>query len=121
MVWAGTLARQLYPRAEISTSLRLLLPVGTLGEGHLLPRLLSRHLCRDHLIRLPDQLLQLFPRHRIQPVQHHPLVAPYIRRGMNILVLDQLGKNLRRALEAKPRIVQADDRENLPADLEAEA
>jgi hypothetical protein len=39
---------------------------------------------------------------------------------MNVLVLDQLGKNLRCALEAKPRIVQPDDRENLPTDLEAE-
>jgi hypothetical protein len=39
---------------------------------------------------------------------------------MNVLVLDQLGKNLPCALEAKPRIVPAGDRENLPTDLEAE-
>jgi aryl-alcohol dehydrogenase-like predicted oxidoreductase len=37
---------------------------------------------------------------------------------MNVLALDQFGKNLRRALETKTRIVQADDRKDLPANLE---
>src|ERR1700726_4042297 len=39
---------------------------------------------------------------------------------MNVLALDQLSKNLRRALQTKLRIVQTEHGKNLPADLEAQ-
>src|ERR1700730_4662135 len=91
------------------------------GRSLLLFRLLfPRRLRRHHRIRLPDQLLQLVPADRIQPVQHHPFVAAYVRGRMNVLALNQLGKGFRRAFEAKPRIIQADDRKNPSPDLEAE-
>jgi aryl-alcohol dehydrogenase-like predicted oxidoreductase len=39
---------------------------------------------------------------------------------MNVLALKQFGKSLWRALETKPRIIQADDGKNLPPEFEAE-
>jgi hypothetical protein len=77
-------------------------------------------LCRRHGVRLPDQTLQLVIVHGIEPIQHHPLVASDIRRWTNVLPLDQFGKRLWGALEAQAWIVQANNRENLPACLEAE-
>src|SRR5271170_1467355 len=78
-----------------------------------------RRFRRHHLVRRPDQLPQFIPTHRVYPVKHHPLVPPHIRRRTNILALDQLGKNLRRAFETEPRIVQPQHYKNLPADFEA--
>jgi len=56
---------------------------------------------------------------RIQPVEHHPLVAADLRSRTNVLALDQVSENLWRALEAQPRIVEANDRKNLSSDFEA--
>src|SRR5713226_1633217 len=103
---------------RISDPLRLRWPAPP-GWTFLLPQL-PRRLRDDHLIRLPDQIFQLFPSDGVQLVEHHPFVASDIRSWMNILTLDQLGEGFRRALETEPRVVQADDRENLPTDLEAE-
>src|SRR5271165_3007320 len=104
-------ARQLYPRADGSSLLGLF--PGGFWPLVFFPRLFLRSLRRHHLIRLPNQPPQLIPPERIQSVQHHPLIAPHIRRRMNVLTLDQLGKNLRRTLETKPRIVQANNRKDL--------
>lgn len=80
--------------------------------------LLFWRLCRHHRVRLPNQLLQLVPRRGIDPIEHDPLVTSDIRRRTNILTFNQLGKNLWRALEAEPRVIQAHDCENLSANLE---
>src|ERR1700693_109912 len=100
--------------------MQLLLPRTDLRRLLFFSRPFLRCLSRHHLIRLPDQLPQLIPPHRIEPVQHHPLVAPDIGSRMNVLALDQLRKSLRRALETKPRIVQANNRKDLSSDLEEE-
>src|SRR3979411_792775 len=68
-----------------------------------LPTLQSRSLRRHHVIRLPDRFFQFVIRQRVQLIQHHPLVAPDVRRRTNVLALNQFPESLRRALEAKPR------------------
>jgi hypothetical protein len=90
----------------------------TLLLHELLPPRSLRRLGYHHLIRLSDQFPQLAPAQGIQPVQHHPLVTADVRRGTNPLALDQLGKTIRRALEAKPGIVEPEHGENLAADFE---
>jgi hypothetical protein len=77
-----------------------------------------RRLRRYHLVRLPNQTLQLVPTHSIQPVQHHPLIAPNIRRRTNVLALDQLCESLWCALQAKPRIIQPEQGKDLVTDFE---
>jgi hypothetical protein len=109
------------PRPLLLLLLLPLLPPWTLRETFLLilvADVLSRRLRHHHLIRLLDEILQLIPTQRIQPIQHHPLVAPDIRRGTNVLALYQFGENLRRALETEPRIVQPEDGKNLSTDFE---
>jgi hypothetical protein len=76
-----------------------------------------RRFRRHHLIRALNQILQLLPIHGVQPIQHHPLVAPNIRRRTYILSFNQLSETLRRALNAKPRIIQPEHGKNLAADL----
>src|SRR6267154_2603664 len=118
MCGAGALARQFYPRNRNSISLRLLY-TSTFGVSSF-PDLFHRCLRGYHLIRLLDQILQLIPPDRFQPVQHYPLVASDIRGGTNVLAFNQFGENFRRAFEAEPRIVQAEHAENLSANFEAE-
>src|SRR5271169_4111912 len=56
---------------------------------------------RHHIIRLPDQVLQLMVAQGIETVQHDPLVAPDVGRRMHVLPLDEFCKGLGSAFEAK--------------------
>src|SRR6202035_5772558 len=60
------------------------------------------------------------PAQRIQPVEHHPLIAAYIRSGMDVLMLDQFRESLRGALQTEARMIQPEHDKNLAANLEAE-
>jgi hypothetical protein len=66
-----------------------------LSSGLFRPRLHCHH-----LIRPLNQYTQFAPRHRIQPVQHYPLVSSKVRCRTNVFALDQFCKTFGRALEA---------------------
>src|SRR5271166_250634 len=75
---------------------------------------------RNHLIRLPEHILQFILAEGVQAVEHDPVVAPEVRRRSDVRALSQLGENLGGALESQPHLVETQHGKHFLADFEAQ-